>query len=655
MWRSFLPFALLAVAVAVAAPVPAPSGKLAPIPAPDPDAADYDKPPKGALLRLGSRQMRHPRGIVGDYAADGRTLFTAGPGRVCEWDTDSNTLRRVYPLPDKLRVEQAGCTPDGRLVLVKDSVRILVFDRATKERLYKLNVDGSRGLDQFAASPDSKQVAVSTGDGHVRQFDLTSGKLLDFTASHPLPPPTPDEIADPTLPRRKRPPEVYSLAWSPDGKTIASCSKGEGVMAWNSLTGEERWSFNTGKAYGKIAFTADGKHLLAPLKTNTTDILVRLDATTGEKGDELAGFGAPHGLAASADGRFLCNGKDVWDVKADKRIATTLPTYWTRGLAISPDGKRVAIAPGELRVFDTATGKELFDDSGHTDEVTVLAVRPDAKQIATAGKDRTFRLWDATTSKQVKVFPRNAEPTAMAYSPDGKHLAVAVYYGLWVYDLATGKEVWNALGYDYGSMHLAYSPDGKTLAAGACGLTVHLFDAATGEAGRKLTGETNASNFPFRFAWTPDSTGIVAPVKLGANPKGGPGAEGDDKFRVVLWDVKTGERVRTLGEPADKCPPMVAISPDGKHVAIGGKAVSVADWKTGKEKWAADVTAGYGLAFDGDEHLYADGLKLDVKDGKKVGELNLDPKTLRALAIPPKGKTVLTASADDNTVVVWPR
>lgn len=658
VWRSLLPFALLAVAVAVAAPVPAPSGKLAPVPDPDPDAADYDKPPKGALFRLGSRQMRHPQGYVGDYAADGRTLFTAGPGRVCEWDTGSNTLRRVIPLPDTVDAAEVRCSPDGRLVLVKDFLHLHVFDRATKKRLHTLGLP-ELAVERFAVSPDSRHVAVSVSDHHLRQFDLTSGELVKFTASHPLPPPTPDEIVDPTLARRKSPPAIWSLAWSPDGKTVVSCSQGEGVVAWNSLSGEKRWAFDTGGAYGRVAYSADGKRLYVPMKSDLFDGLAALDPATGERAVKLHGFGAPFALAASADGRFLCNGKAVWDTTANKQAQMLRPNYWTKGLAVSPDGKRLALAPDGVRLFDLPTGKELFDDTGHADEVTAVAASPDGKQVATAAKDGTIRLWDATPGKQVRVVHRSEEePRAVAFSPDGKHLAVAEHLNLWVYELATGKRAWTTRGYGLGK-HLEYSPDGKTLACGGRGLTVRLFDAATGEGGQTLVGETALSNLAFRFAWTPDSTGIVSPVNLMPKPKaapvGGPGGEGDGKFRVVLWDVATGDRVRTLGEPAEKCPPSVAISPDGKHVAVGGKTVSLADWKSGKQTWTADVTGEHGLAFDGDDHLYADGVKLGVKTGMQDGGLKIDAKTLRALAIPPKGKTVLTASADDNTVVVWPR
>ncbi len=658
-------FTLLALSAALAAPVPQPAIKLVPIPKPDPDAAEFDKPPKGALLRLGSRQMRHGTGWVGDFAADGRTLFTADHlTGIREWDADANTLRRTIPTPDVTNAMRLKCTPDGGKLLFDDFKRLHVFDRTTKKRLHTLEVP-DQAIQRFAVSPDGKTVAVGTFEGHVRLFDLADGKLYDFDVSHP---PMPEHgFAPGRVKPGKTLQRIYSLTWSPDGKTLASAAQSEGVRGWNPLTGEERWALDTDRGYGAIAFTPDGKHVIAPIRTDSIYRYTLWDAGSGKKAADLDGFGSGYGLAVSPDGRYFCNGRDIWDVVA-KKIAHTLPVQgWSEGVAFSRDGKRVAVDVYGVRIFETDSGKELFDDAGHAGAVQAISVTQDGKLAATAGHDGTARVWDAGTGKLLHTFRGYRDEIALALSPDGKRLAAGDWDTVRVFDLTTGKSVWEAKGLGK-LVEVAFSPDGDTLAVGVGNLTVRLFDARTGDPIRELTGFNGLDAMTWHFAWTPDSTGIVSMVCLmprrvpGENPNapppapvGGPGGEGDGKFRFVLWDVKTGERVRVIGPANERCEALIAIDAEGLHAAVAGKELTLVELKTGKTVWTADRDIGGGLAFTGDDKLYAGGVCLDAKTGKKESELPIDQKWMRALAVPLKGKTVLTAVWGDPTVVVWRR
>lgn len=658
--------ALLAASAALAAPVPQPAIKIAPIPKPDPDAAEFDKPPKGALRLLGSRQMRHGLGSVGGFATDGRTLFTSDHvNGIREWDTDTNTLRRAIPTPDVTNVRRLTSTPDGGKLLYDDYKRLYVIDRATKKRLHALEVPG-QAIQRLAVSPDGKTVAVGTEQGHVRLFDLATGQLHEFDVSHP-------KLIDPGFaPGRGRPkadPQpIYSLAWSPDGQTLASAAQSEGVRGWNPLTGEERWALDTDRGYGPIAFTPDGQHVIAPIRTDSIYRYALWDAGSGKKAADLDGFGSAYGLAVSADGRYFCNGRDIWDAAA-KKVAHTLPVGgWSEGVAFSRDGKRVALDGYGVRIFDVQSGKELFDDAGHAGAVQAISVTPDGKLAATAGYDGTARVWDAGTGKLLHTFRGHQNYVASAsLSPDGKRLATVSGNEVRVYDLTAGQEVWKASG--LGQVTQAtFAPDGDTLAVGGGSLTVHLYDTRSGDSVRTLVGYNGGMNVNWHFAWTPDSKHIVSPVNLrpvavqGGNPNaapvpvGGPGGEGDGKFRFVLWDAKTGERVRVIGEPVERYDGPVAIDPEGLRVAIAARGLSLVELKTGKVTWAdADVDGWGGLAFTGDDKLYAKGVCLDAKTGKKESELPADLRQTRALAVPLKGNTVLTAVWGDTAVVVWAR
>lgn len=640
---------LLLLAFALAAPVPAPAVKVVPIPPADPGVADFDKPPAGALLRLGSRQMRHPSGTVGDFAADNRTLFTGSAGLIREWDTETNTLRREIPLPGIGNVRLLRCTPDASTLLLSDLQAVHVWDRTTKKRIRTIQLPNQR-IEHFALSPNGKTVAVGTREGHVRLFDLATGQDhdLDITPS----------------PQKTQPSSITSLAWLPDGKTLVSSAFRDGVRAWDPITGDEKWSLPSEAAHGPIAVTPNGKQLITTFETDPGEYQAALyDTATQKHVKTLHGFVASDGLCVSPDGRYFWNGSQIWDTDAGKWIHSLNLAARVDSGAFSRDGKRVACGGHAVYLFDVVSGKELFDDTGHAGAVNAISVSADGKLVATAGQDGTARVWDGITGKLLHTFHEYfGRLASVSLSPDGKRLAAGDFDTLRVIDLANGRVLWRAE--DHRELfQVAYSPDGSTIAVGGNNLRVHLYDAKTGQAIRNLDGSNSRTNGGLRsgwhFAWTPDSTGLVSPVCLqplrNLQPIGGPGGEGDGKTRFVLWDVKTGERVRVIGPAAQWDHAPISIAPDGLHAAVGGDRVSLVELKTGKTKWMSEVSGWGPLAFAGDGKLYAGSACLDAKTGKKGSELKVDAKKLHAIAVPPKGKTVLTASPDDNTVIVWPR
>lgn len=638
-----LPLAVvLAAAVATAAPVPKPDGS---VPVPDLQLVFSDKPPAGAVRVLGWR--RTLVGASGDLAPGDGTVIVPGDGEFVELDAKGGSARAVYRDGGEV-IFRPQNTRDGKLV-VYDSVSFVhVWDRAARKRLHKVLLDSPAekdGISCTAVSPDGKAVAVGTFRGHVRLFDILKAEWREFDATHPIPQPQGVDMFGRPFARNTNPLSVACVAWTPDGKTVASSAEGDGVRAWNPTTGEEEWALTTPDVTGgPFAFTPDGKRLVARSEPERGKWVGTLwDVATRKKVDDLTGIIPGYCVVVSPDGRYFTNGSRVWDTKAGK-MAWELPFDSAPGsAAFSKDGKRMA-AGG--RLFDLATGQEIDADRGHVGRVWEIAATADGSLAATGGEDGTARVWEVKTGRPLHTFAGHKERVRLALSPDGKRLATGDIDVARVFDLTTGKEVWQAKGHTV-LEQVAFSPDGKTLAVSGANLTVHLYDAATGDPLRKLTGYAGERRTYYSFAWTPDSTGIVSPVRAKLP------SERDEKTQLVLWDVATGERVRDLGPAADQDHLGITVAPDGKRVAVGGNKLMLVEVTTGKEVWTADANGWGQPTFVGETALICGGKVLDAATGKEARGGRKEFADAFRLVIPPKGDVAFTLTNGDGVAVVW--
>ena len=155
-----------------------------------------------------------------------------------------------------------------------------------------------------------------------------------------------------------------------------------------------------------------------------------------------------------------------------------------RSAAFSPDGKRIVTASRDktARLWDAESGKQIGEPlTGHTDAVLSAAFSPDGKRIVTASADKTARLWDAESGKQIGE-PLTGHTDAVwsaAFSPDGKRIVTASEdktARLW--DAESGKQIGEPLtGHTDAVMSAAFSPDGKRIVTASWDKTARLWDA----------------------------------------------------------------------------------------------------------------------------------------------------------------------------------
>jgi WD40 repeat protein len=227
---------------------------------------------------------------------------------------------------------------------------------------------------------------------------------------------------------------IRSVCFSPDGKQVAAAGEfGAAARVYDVETGKERlvipYPEGLSLRFMQVGYSPDGKTIAASAGLSLGPIFL-YDAATGKKLAEMAGGR----FAFSPDGKTLARwGQSpkvlLWDLAAGKErdpIETRMRIV--KGVAFGPDGKTLVAGSNtanesdlSLEMWDMATGKELPTLKGHTISIMRVAFSPDGRTVASASPDNTVRLWDLATGREIALFKDHA--LAIAFSPDGRTLA----------------------------------------------------------------------------------------------------------------------------------------------------------------------------------------------------------------------------------------
>ena len=532
-------------------------------------------------------------------------------------------------------VNNIAFSPDGNTVAVGTKGVVHLLDRPIGQ-INPLRLPHLGRIFSLMYSPDGKTLACSGHNGLVILIDVATGKQRVTLRGH-------DD-------------NVNRVVFNPKGTLLVSGGDDEKVILWDAITGEK---LHVHTAYDSevwsLTFSPDGKTLAIGGRNSKIGLL---DVKTKEYSTISAGIYSTTDMSYSSDGKSLVTssmyGLCLWDMEKGKTKAAFIGHEGIVTCAsFNPiDGSIVSGGvDGTVRIWNSTGGGFRDIATGFIEAVSDVEYSPDGNTFATTGGSYAVRLWDATTNKLKTAFGGARAPQAIAYSPDGNQIATGgLSDDVKLWDANTGEQLAVFKEHADAIESLDFSPDGKTLVSGARDGLVVLWDLTKNEQKYIFKGHQIADRFKFYgyvdgVAFNPDGQTLVT-----ASPE-----------VILLWNTTDKEYIEIKPEkPLNQC---IDIHPYGSLLAAGHyDGVFLWHATTGKKiaKLEGHTGAVISVAFSPDARILASGgggsdnkiILWDITTTQEIATLSGHTGGVRCVAFSPDGNTLVSGSWD-GTALIW--
>lgn len=569
------------------------------------------------------------------FTPDGRRLVSGSwDDTIKVWDVTSGTeLLTIRGHTD--HIESVAVSPDGRSVVSAardNTARIWDLETGRELLAFRNHADMV-----FSArfTPDGTRVVSGGRDRMIRIWDAATGAEVRVLSGHTG--------------------DVDTVAVHPDGHSIASGGDDKTVRTWDSRTGEEIQLFPQRDDVNCVAFSRDGRCLVAGTRGGLTLVRLPEGQSNGYPESLQQDHGgitevafatdnyAHHFLSASYNGTFAAweepftrshhtfvgHAKAVFSITSSDTLKASggddgtiklwhVPKYdpVNRILGhvgnvtcvdISPDGRWMFSGGADdvVRTWDLTQGSRVDEITfvGHADDVTGLVNHSKASWIASCSADGTVKIWDrATASVKLTLPGHDGGVNCLARIPNANRLVSGGEDAMVrVWDADSGRQLATLTGHAQAVTCIAVSPDGRSFCTGSADHTLRLWNAGTGQSLRTFTGHTDRIRC---VAFTLDGQRIVS---------------GSNDRLLKVWDVATGIELNTLRGHTDSVSG-VACSPNGRRIVSIGHDHALKVWESGS--------------------------------GEQLLSLKGDPAAVRCIQFTPDGRHIITGG-ENHKITLW--
>lgn len=535
------------------------------------------------------------------FSPDGKTLATAGDDTwIYLWDVESGEF--LQEIPNLNRIVSMSWSPDGQFISVASGPSVVVWkvfeggavlpDIRERDRIMLRNL----GYDINAVdwSPDGRMIAAAASNFYIYTLDPFTGDTIGQYAGHQA--------------------KVLTVAWSADGKRLASGGEDLAVIIWDAASYEGvRLEGHTDRILD-VTFSFNGQLLASSSDVDDRRVLI-WDVQTGAIKTELSEFTNPvESLAfspASGDVLLAIGSRDrsikLYEAVLQQPLSQPLPAgrAGVLGLGIAADGAPLLARYRDnmLNTYRLVSGEEqpLGENLSNFKVVSSAAYSHDGARLALGLETGVIQVLDAATGQEQASFQAASSPIlSLAFAPDGGTLASAHCEAtevtaavsscadgrirLWSPDGAAAPGGVEPAGAPTFITALAFSPDGATLASGGQDRLVLLWDLASGQAkglplARHLGGISS-------LAFSPDGKTL---------------ASGSDDQSVVLWDAATYQPIGAGLSGSTGAISALAFSPTSQALYSGHGDGTGLMWDVDPQSWIARACSLAGRNFTANE------------------------------------------------------